>query len=81
MVQVAVSARILSHRIHLLISYRKSTPSQDRQLIAHSDSLKYSVVSFVRELTFLNQPIPAWCGSEDSGLEFFVSGVLPPRRV
>jgi hypothetical protein len=44
--------RILSHEMYLLISFRKSTPAQNRQLIVYYYLLKYQVDDFVGELTF-----------------------------
>jgi len=42
----------LSHKMYLLISFRKSTPPQNRQLIVYYYQLKYQVDGFVGELTF-----------------------------
>ena len=42
----------LSHRMYLLISLRKSTPPQNRQLIVENSSLKHEVDSFMGELTY-----------------------------
>ena len=50
-----------SHRMYLLISFRKSTPSQNRQLVIYYHLLKYQVGDFVEELTFENELIDALC--------------------
>ena len=42
----------LSHRMYLIISFRKSTPPQNRQLIIYYDRFKYQVDGLVGELTF-----------------------------
>ena len=42
----------LSHRMYLLISFRKSTLPQNRPLIVYYHSLEYQVDGFVGELTF-----------------------------
>ena len=43
---------ILSHGMYPLISFRKSTPSRNRQLSVHNHQLKYQVDGLVGELTF-----------------------------
>jgi len=43
---------ILSHRMYLLISFRKSTPPPNRQLVVYYYELKYFVNGFVGEITF-----------------------------
>ena len=42
---------ILSHRVHLLKRFRKSTSPQNRQLIVYYHSSRYSVEGSIGELT------------------------------
>jgi hypothetical protein len=44
----------VSHRMHLFISFRKSTHPQNRQLIVYCYLFEYQVADFVGELTFEN---------------------------
>ena len=46
------AVHILSHMIYLFVSFKKSTPPQNRQLIVYYDYLKYQVRGFVGVLTF-----------------------------
>ena len=53
-----VIAPTLLQITYLLICFRKSTPPQNRQLIVHCYSSKYSVDTFVGDLTFKDQDKP-----------------------
>ena len=52
---------VLSHRMHSLIGFRKSTPPQYRQLVVYYYLSKCSVDGVVGELTFWNWLIKPWC--------------------
>ena len=54
-------SEVLSHTTYLLISFRKSTSPQNRQLIIHYYRLEYQVGCFVGELTFQNHLIDTLC--------------------
>ena len=56
-----VVAALLSHKMYLLISFRKSTPPPNRQLIVYHYKLEYLVDGFVGELTFSNSLVSALC--------------------
>ena len=57
--------KVLSpHRMYLLISFRKSTPSQNCQRILYHYSSKYRVEGFVGELTLSNSSIKTFCETQ-----------------
>ena len=55
----------LSHRMYLLIRFRKSTPRQNRKLIVYYYHLEYEVHGFVGELTFQNLLTNTVCEIKD----------------
>ena len=55
----------LSHRMYLLIRFRKSTPRQNRKLIVYYYHLEYDVDGFAGELTFQNLLIHIVCEIKD----------------
>ena len=52
---------ISSHRLYSSISFRKSTPLKNRQLIVYFYSLKYQVDGCVGELTLQNYLMNTFC--------------------